>query len=189
MSELMREASVSLAAISANVERLRALADGSPAIAVVKADGYGHGMLEVARAALEGGAQSLGVADLSEALALRQAGVTAPVLAWLHAPDEDFRTAAEAGIDLGLSTIEQLQAAGATDASPTVHLKVDTGLSRNGAVPAAWPEFFGRAAELQRRGRLRVAGLFSHLANRAGRPTWRRLRRLMRRTLRRWLRG
>jgi alanine racemase len=168
VSGVTREASVSLSAISANVERLRVLAGGAPAMAVVKADGYGHGAVAAARAALEGGAERLGVADIREALALREAGVSAPVVAWLHDPDEDFVAAAEAGIELGLSRLEQLDRAAETDATPTVHLKVDTGLGRNGAERASWPALFDRAAALDRQGRLRVAGVFSHLAN-AGR--------------------
>lgn len=168
MTALMREASVSLAAISANVATLRGLAGGTPAMAVVKADGYGHGTVEAARAALEGGAERLGVADIREALVLREAGITEPVLAWLHSPDEDFAAAAEAGIELGLSRPEQLERVATTNASPTVHLKVDTGLGRNGAARFSWPGFFGLAAALERRGHLRVGGIFSHLAN-AGR--------------------
>ncbi|MBF0673251.1 MAG: alanine racemase [Salinibacterium sp.] len=168
MSGRMREASVSLSAISGNVARLRELAGGTPAMAVVKADGYGHGTAEVARAALEGGAERLGVADIGEALLLRKAGITASILAWLHAPDEDFVAAAAAGIELGLSRVEQLERAAATDATPTVHLKVDTGLGRNGAERSSWPAFFERAATLEQQGRIRVEGIFSHLAN-AGR--------------------
>ncbi|MCW4385283.1 alanine racemase [Salinibacterium sp. SYSU T00001] len=164
----MREASVSLSAISANVEQLRRLADGTAAMAVVKADGYGHGAVEAARAALEGGAERLGVADIREALALREAGITAPILAWLHDPEEDFVAAAEAGIELGIGRVEQLDAVAATDASPTVHLKVDTGLGRNGVERTRWAELFERAAALEGAGRLRVTGVFSHLAN-AGR--------------------
>lgn len=164
----MRDVSVSASAISANVEQLRRLAGGTEAMAVVKAQGYGHGAVTAAHAALEGGATRLGVADIGEALALREAGIRASILAWLHDPAEDFVAAAGAGIELGLSRLEQLERAAATDATPTVHFKVDTGLSRNGAERARWPELFARAAELERQGRVRVTGLFSHLAN-AGR--------------------
>ena len=77
---------VSTAAIAANVAALAARV-GVPVCGVVKADGYGHGALRSARAMLEGGAAMLGVVDLAEALALRRAGIDAPVLAWLHAAE------------------------------------------------------------------------------------------------------
>jgi len=134
-------------------------------IAVVKADGYGHGAVEAARAFVDAGAEWLGVADIDEALALRRAGIDVRILAWLHAPDEDFERAAAEGITPAVSSVEQLHAAAAAEVS-AVHLVVDTGLSRNGAVEPEWPELFDAAAALQRRGeRTRVEGLMSHLAN------------------------
>ncbi|THG29747.1 alanine racemase [Naasia lichenicola] len=162
-----RRADIDLAAIRANVERLRAQVAPAVAMAVVKANGYGHGAALVARAALEGGAAWLGVADIGEALALRAAGITAPILAWLHDPTTDFAPAIDAGIDIGVSTIDQLEAIASldTDAPPLVQLKVETGLSRNGLPPAHWDEAFERAALLEKAGLLRVRGIFSHLAN------------------------
>jgi len=93
---------------------------------------------------------------------LRDAGIRTPVLAWLHGTDADFRAAVEAGIDVGVSTRAQLEAA--ADAGAVVHLKLDTGLSRNGFAPAEVNAAFARAAELERAGRLRVRGLMSHLS-------------------------
>jgi alanine racemase len=159
----MREAVVSTGAITENVQTLRAAIGPVDALAVVKANGYGHGAVPSARAALEGGATWLGVVDLGEAMELRQAGLTAPILTWLHDPAEDFAAAVEHGIDVGVSSVEQVDAA--ASAGATVHLKVDTGLSRNGAVEAEWPEFFAAAARHQAAGRLVVRGLWSHLAN------------------------
>src|SRR5271168_4912527 len=75
-----RQACVDLGAITGNVTALCERVRGSQVMAVVKADGYGHGMIPAARAALAGGASWLGVADIAEALALRRAGITAPVL-------------------------------------------------------------------------------------------------------------
>ncbi|MCU1438587.1 MAG: alanine racemase [Naasia sp.] len=163
----LREAVVDVDAIAANVAHLRALAGTEHAMAVVKADGYGHGAVPTARAALEGGADWLGVADVAEALPLRDAGIRAPILAWLHDPDADFRTAIDAGVDIGVSTIAQLEAVAATDADglPAVQLKVDSGLSRNGLAPDEWAAAFERAASLERAGLLRVRGLLSHLSN------------------------
>jgi alanine racemase len=159
----MREAVISTGAITENVQTLRAAIGPVDALAVVKANGYGHGAVQSARAALEGGATWLGVVDLGEAMELRQAGLTVPILTWLHDPAEDFAAAVEHGIDVGVSSVEQVDAAASTGA--TVHLKVDTGLSRNGAVETEWPEFFAAAARHQAAGRLVVRGLWSHLAN------------------------
>jgi alanine racemase len=99
------------------------------------------------------------VADLDEALALRAAGVGAPILAWLHGASTDFAPAADAGIDLGISTLDQIERASAAGA--TVQLKLNTGLSRNGFQPAQSPAAFERAVGLG----VRVRGIFSHLSN------------------------
>ena len=109
---VMREARVDVEAIADNVRHLRRLTD-SEIIAVVKADGYGHGAFRTAVAALQGGASRIGVADVGEALALRRAGITAPILAWLHAPGASFAEAVAADIELGISNIDQLLQAGA----------------------------------------------------------------------------
>ena len=132
-------------------------------------DGYGHGAAEVARAALDAGASEIGVATVPEALALRSAGVTAPVLAWLHTPSTDFESALDADIMLGVSSLDQLagRAGRCQQArnSGKVDLKIDTGLNRNGCAAADWPAFFAAAsARAAASGELRVRGLFSHLA-------------------------
>lgn len=163
----MREARIDVDAIADNIRHLRRLV-GTEVIAVVKADGYGHGAVRAATAALAGGASRLGVADIGEAIALRRAGISAPVLAWLHAPDVDFRPAVELGVELGISSFEQLQAAAAAasaDRPVAVHLKVETGLGRNGVEPREWHRVCSEAARLQRIGLVRVVGVFSHLSN------------------------
>ncbi|RLK47933.1 alanine racemase [Microbacterium telephonicum] len=163
----MREAVIDTDAIEDNVRHLRRLT-ASEVIAVVKADGYGHGAVRSARAALAGGAGRVAVADIDEALALRRGGIDAPVLAWLHGPDADFAQAASRGIELGISSHDQLQAAAAAsrgDHPVTVQLKVETGLGRNGIAPADYALVFAEAARLERIGKLRVAGIFSHLSN------------------------
>ncbi|MCC4266695.1 alanine racemase [Microbacterium schleiferi] len=163
----LREASVDVAAIAANVQHLRRMTN-SEVIAVVKADGYGHGATRSAVAALAGGATRIGVSDITEALALRRAGITAPIVAWLHAPGTSFREAARAGIELGISSFDQLQqasAAASVDRPVGVHLKLETGLGRNGVAPADYGVVFAEAARLERIGKLRVIGLFSHLSN------------------------
>src|SRR5437763_7579896 len=101
------EAVVDLTAIRDNVARLKS-GTRAEVMAVVKADGYGHGMLPSARAALAGGATWLGVCTLDEALELRRGGVTAPVLAWLLAPGLPLHQGVEAGIDLNAASVAQL---------------------------------------------------------------------------------
>ena len=164
---VLREAVIDSRAITENVRHLRSLI-GVDVMAVVKADGYGHGAVRAAAAALAGGATRLGVTDIAEALQLRRGGIDAPILAWLHAPGTTFDEAAAAGIELGISSMEQLQqaaAAASADRPVVVHLKVETGLGRNGIAPAEYPRVFAEAARLERIGRLRVTGLFSHLSN------------------------
>ncbi len=168
MSEF-REAVIDLAAIRSNLERLRALIGTPHTMAVVKANGYGHGAVPVARAALEAGADWLGVADIGEALELRAAGIDAPVLAWLHDPDAAFGPAIEADVDLGISSADQLRrvadAAAAAGRVAPVQLKLETGLSRNGIHENDWDEALTTAAALERSGAILVRGIFSHLSN------------------------
>lgn len=165
----MRVAEISMAAIRHNVRRIREVTGGGTIIAVIKANGYGHGSLIAARAAIEGGATLLGVTDLEEALSLRDEGVTAPILCWLHGVDADFDAAVREGIEIGVSHLAQLEALAAAAArvggTATVQFKVDTGLSRNGAAAVEWPELFARGAALEAAGVVRVRGIFSHLAN------------------------
>ena len=98
-----RSAVIDLDAIRHNVRRLADAASPAKVMAVVKADAYGHGAVPVARAALEAGASWLGVAHISEALALRAAGIEAPMLAWLHTTESNFGAAVAAGVDIGCS--------------------------------------------------------------------------------------
>lgn len=162
------EAVVDRTAIRHNVETLRAAAGRAEVMAVLKADGYGHGMVEAGRAARAGGASWLGVAVIEEALALRAAGDTGPVLCWLATPGERFADAVAAGIDLSASapwTIDEFVGAAETAGRPArVHLKVDTGMRRSGASPDDWPDLVATAAKAQAAGQLEIAGVWSHLA-------------------------
>jgi alanine racemase len=160
---------VDLEAISANVEILAAHAPGAALMAVVKADAYGHGLVPSARAAIAGGADWLGTALLQEALALRQSGVTAPILTWLWAPgDGDLTACVRTGIDVTASAGWQLEeltgAAHATGVRARVQLKVDTGLGRNGCTPEQWPALVQQAAQLEASGTVRITGVWSHFA-------------------------
>ncbi|MDQ0745205.1 alanine racemase [Clavibacter sp. B3I6] len=164
-----RRAVVDLDAIRHNVRVLAALAAPARTMVAVKADAYGHGALQVARAALEAGAESLAVLDVASAVELRRAGIDARLLAWLHGVDTDFRTAVEEGIDLGVSApweLERIAAAGrATGIRARVHLKADTGLSRNGATPGMWPDLVRAAVAADAAGELTLHALWSHLAD------------------------
>ena len=161
-------AQVDLSAISANVAALKALAGNAEVMAVVKADAYGHGLLPSARAALRGGATWLGVAQLPEAVELRRAGVEAPLLSWLHVPGQNFVEAVNLGIDLGVSTAwaldQVLAAATVSGQTARVHLKVDTGLGRNGAWDDELESLLGALASAQAKQAVEVVGLFSHFA-------------------------
>lgn len=164
----IRIAEISVAAIRHNVERVRELTGGA-VIVVVKADGYGHGAAIAAEAALAGGATMVATADLEEALTLREQGIEAPILCWLHGARVDFADAVAARIEIGVSHIQQLEAVAtaaiAADTTATIQFKIDTGLSRNGAAPEEWQTLFTRAAELVASGAITVRGIFSHLAN------------------------
>jgi alanine racemase len=161
------EVVVDLDAIAANTAVLREHV-GRPLMAVVKADGYGHGLVPAARAVLAGGADMLGVAVLEEALALRAAGVSAPVLAWLHGPGTDYAAALSADVEISVNAewalAEVVAAARATGRTARVHLFVDTGLSREGATTTDWPGVVTAAAKAQADGEIAVVGLWSHMA-------------------------
>ncbi len=137
-------------------------------MAVVKSDGYGHGLLETAAAALAGGAAWLGVGHVAEGLALRAAGVTAPVLCLLAAPDAPHNDAITLGVDLSAgdaSLVRQIAAAAEAVGRPArLHLKADTGMSRGGAPMANWPDLVDVALAEQAAGRCEIVGIWSHLA-------------------------
>lgn len=137
-------------------------------MAVVKADAYGHGLVEVARTALAAGARYLGVAQLSEALALRAAGIDAPILSWLVTPGAPLDQAVAARIELSASAPWALaaiaEAAGRAGLPAQVHLKIDTGMGRGGATARDWDELVATAAHAASTGTIEVTGIWSHLA-------------------------
>jgi alanine racemase len=153
------EAIVDLSAIKHNVALLKEKS-GTQLVAVVKADAYGHGLVPVAKAALDAGASMLGVALLEEAIALREAGITAPILAWLVQPGSDYKSAIDHDIDLAagsLKALHEIQAA-STDKKARVHLELDTGMTRGGFL-GEW-SLIG-AADVAG---LDIVGVFSHFA-------------------------
>ncbi len=135
---------------------------------VVKADGYGHGMLPAARAARDAGADWLGVATIDEAVALRDGGDTGPVLCWLGVPGEDYDLAVDRGIDVtaySLTELEEVRAAARrVGRTARVQFKVDTGLSRGGCPIADWPALAAAARRAEAEGHVRVTGVWSHFA-------------------------
>ncbi|MBB1260023.1 alanine racemase [Streptomyces alkaliterrae] len=159
---------VDLDAVRANVHALRARAAVAELMAVVKSDAYGHGMVPCARAAREAGASWLGTATPEEALALRAAGDTGRVLAWLWTPGGPWKQAIEADVDVsasGLWALREIVAAAAeAGRGARVQLKVDTGLGRNGCQPADWRELVDAARAAESTGALRVTGIWSHFA-------------------------
>ncbi len=159
---------VDLDAVRHNVRTLKERVEGRALMAVVKADGYGHGMLEVARAARAAGADWLGVAVLEEALALRSDGDTGRILTWLAVPGEDFRPAIEADVDVTAYTVAELDeiraAAAAVGIPARVQLKIDTGLSRGGSAQEDWPDLVAAAVAAETAGEVKVTGIWSHFA-------------------------
>ena len=160
------EVIVDLAAIDANIKRL-IKQSGKPALAVVKADAYGHGLVPVARAAIKAGVEWLGTALLEEALLLREAGIKAKVIAWLTPITDDLSAAIIHDIDLAIPSREHLhavvEAGKKTQRTPRVHLEIDTGMSRGGAL-LEWNQLLVDAANAQSSGLIEVIGIWSHFA-------------------------
>jgi alanine racemase len=168
---LTGQVSVDLSAIADNIRTLRQRSAAPHFMAVVKGNAYGHGLVDVARTALSAGADWLGTAQLHEAIALRRAGITAPVLSWLYlaaASSETIREALEYDVDVSLGSVAQLDVvagiARQLGRPAVVHLELDTGLSRGGARAEDWAELVAAARAAERDGMLRVRGVWTHLA-------------------------
>ncbi|GAA4852752.1 alanine racemase [Kitasatospora terrestris] len=165
------EATIDLGALRDNLAALRERVAGPELMAVVKADAYGHGAVRCAREAVAAGARWLGTATPEEALALRAAGIgpdRARILCWLWTPGGPWQEALRQRIDVSVSgrwaLAELLAAVRETGVSARVHLKVDTGLGRNGCQPHDWPDLVDEALRAQAEGLLEVVGLWSHFA-------------------------
>jgi alanine racemase len=151
---------VDLAAVAANVKTLRQLAPAAELCAVVKADGYGHGAIEVSRAALSAGASRLAVAQVGEGLALRDAGLDAPIWVLSEPEPGELAAAAAAGLEPAVYSAPVIAAA-AGIGGLTVHLKVDTGMHRVGAAPAV---VVALARQVTACERLSLGSVWTHLA-------------------------
>ncbi|MHC6590976.1 alanine racemase [Arthrobacter sp. C152] len=162
---------VDLSAISDNTRALKTRSRAGFFMAVVKGNAYGHGLVEVARTAVASGADWLGTAQLKEAVDLRKAGITAPILSWLYLASQtsaDIGEALRNSIDVSIGSVSQLEvlagAARQLGRPAVVHLELDSGLSRGGARKEDWAALVGRAREAELDGTLRVRGVWTHLA-------------------------
>ena len=153
---------IDLAAIAANTQLLARRSTGD-LMAVVKADGFGHGAVDVARTALASGASSLGVTTITEALQLRDAGLKAPVLSWLNAVDSDWALAVGRDVELAIPSRDHLEALTRSTIGARVHLSLDTGMGRDGCAPTEWAALCRSARHAERQGRLTVVGMMGHL--------------------------
>jgi len=159
-------AEVDLSAIAENLKLIKEKTSAQ-VLAVVKADAYGHGLIPVAKAAVAAGADWLGTALLEEGIALRAAGVKAPLICWLTPLGEDFKSAIKNDIDLSVSSLELLEevidVGRATNIVPRIHLEVDTGMTRGG-VRNNWSEFVAEIAKAIKSHGVEVVGIWSHFA-------------------------
>lgn len=164
-------------AVAANTRLFARRAGDAALMAVVKADGFGHGIVEMARVALANGARWLGVTSLAEALRLRESGIGAPILSWLNPVDLDVHAAVRYRVDVGIPSLQHL--ARVTSQRPArplrIHLHLDTGMARDGAAPADWAELFDRARRAELEGHVEVVAVMGHLpcADQPGHPSTR----------------
>jgi alanine racemase len=163
MFENRAEARIDLSRLSENIKLLKNKCN-TKLLAVVKADAYGHGLVEVAKAAETAGADWLGVALLEEAVTLRKNGITSPVLAWLVPPGSDFQSAVDLNIDIAVADLkafnevsQQAQVSQLIQ-KPRIHIEVDTGMSRGGFLDE-WEDFLTSDFS-----HVDVVGIFSHFA-------------------------
>jgi alanine racemase len=166
----VRKLTIDLGNVAHNLSSMRKhIGPAVKVMGVVKADAYGHGMLHVARKIEAEGVDYLGVADLSEAQTLRAAGIKTPILAWLHDPEDDFVSAIKHNIDVAVSSQEQLlrvtKAAEIAGQPCQIHIKVDTGLSRNGVTIDELEDLLTQTKEAVANGLVQTVGIFSHLSS------------------------
>jgi len=159
-------AEINLTAIKKNVEYIKQKSNAQ-ILAVAKADAYGHGLVPVAKAAVDSGATWLGTALLEEAIELRNNGIDAQVIAWLTPLGEDFKSALSLKIEIGVSSIELLDevvsASEKVGVIPRLHLEIDTGMSRGG-VADQWEMLIAKVANLIKENKIEIVGAWSHFA-------------------------
>ena len=159
-------AEVNLSAIADNLKLIKSKTDAQ-VLAVVKADAYGHGLIQVGEAAADAGAEWLGTALLEEGIALRKSGIKIPIISWLTPLGEDFKTAIDLDVDLSISSIELLNevviAGKSVKKIPRVHIEVDTGMTRGG-VGDDWQIFLTELSKASKSKEIKVVGIWSHFA-------------------------
>ncbi|MDR6866148.1 alanine racemase [Microbacterium resistens] len=153
----------------ANLATLQDRVDPAALMLVVKDDAYGHGLRGIAEAAVSAGIRWIGAYDVPSAVLLREAvGPEVSLFAWVTSADDEIAEAIIGGVDLGVGTLEYLDRvivqAERLGARARVHLKVDTGLHRNGLSAAEWPRGVETALRAQRESSVELVGAWSHLA-------------------------
>lgn len=165
-------ARIDLSALAHNAERLHQAAPHAEHMGIIKADAYGHGAFQVARALVDAGYRRLGIAQVDEALAIRReldlngySSERVGIFSWILPPGNSHAIgeAAEAGIELSASSVADVLAIAAVGTPTRIHLKVDTGMSRAGARPEDFPALVAAAREARGRG-VTTVGIWSHLA-------------------------
>jgi alanine racemase len=159
-------AEINLSAIAQNFKSIKSRTTAD-VLAVVKADAYGHGLIPVSKALEEAGADWFGTALLEEAINLRKAGILKPIISWLTPLGEDFKSAIDLDIDLGIPSIdlldEVIKAASLTDKTARIHLEIDTGMSRGGVL-SEWDQLIKSVLVGVNLKQLKVIGIWSHFA-------------------------
>ena len=157
---------ISLSAITQNFKSIKSRTNAD-VLAVVKADAYGHGLIPVSKALEEAGADWFGTALLEEAINLRKAGILKPIISWLTPLGEDFKSAIDLDIDLGIPSIdlldEVIKAASLTGKTARIHLEIDTGMSRGGVL-SEWDQLIKSVLVGVNLKQLKVIGIWSHFA-------------------------
>ena len=159
-------AEINLSAISQNFKSIKSRTSAD-VLAVVKADAYGHGLIPVSKALEEAGADWFGTALLEEAINLRKAGILKPIISWLTPLGEDFKSAIDLDIDLGIPSIdlldEVIKTASLTGKTARIHLEIDTGMSRGGVL-SEWDQLIKSVLAGVNLKQLKVIGIWSHFA-------------------------
>jgi len=159
-------AEINLLAIANNLKLIKSKTNAQ-VLAVVKADAYGHGLIQVGKVAEDAGADWLGTALLEEGITLRNSGIKIPIISWLTPLGEDFNTAINLDIDLSISSTELLteviSAGKLVKKIPRVHIEVDTGMSRGG-VGDDWQLFLAELSKAVAANEINIVGIWSHFA-------------------------
>ena len=159
-------AEINLSAVTQNFKSIKSRTTAD-VLAVVKADAYGHGLIPVSKALEEAGADWFGTALLEEAINLRKAGILKPIISWLTPLGEDFKSAIDLDIDLGIPSIdlldEVIKTASLTGKTARIHLEIDTGMSRGGVL-SEWDQLIKSVLVGVNLKQLKVIGIWSHFA-------------------------